>query len=160
VFKTNSDVSAMKATLSVINKQFKEYSKIIAGRDRELEDMSMELALSLSEVFEALKKISSGDPTVRVPEESNIELINRLKHIVNLTAEEIGEIVDQSHEFAIVLAEHFDVLHKVSTGDLRARVSGESQIELLESLKKVTNETIESISKEITKRKRADAGLK
>ena len=160
VFKTNSDVSAMKATLSVINKQFKEYSKIIAGRDRELEGMSMELALSLSEVFEALRKISSGDPTVRVPEESKIELINRLKHIVNLTAEEIGEIVDQSHEFAIVLAEHFDVLHKVSTGDLRARVSGESQIELLESLKKVTNETIESISKEITKRKRADAGLK
>ena len=77
-----------------------------------------------------------------------------------MTAEEIGEIVDQSHEFAIVLAEHFDVLHKVSTGDLRARVSGRSQIELLESLKKVMNKTIESISKEIKERKRAEAALK
>jgi PAS domain S-box-containing protein len=160
VFKATDDIDAMKATLSVVNRQFREYSNIIGDRDKELESMSMELALSLSEVFEALKKISSGDPTVRIPEESRIELINKLKHIVNLTAEEIGEIVDQSHEFAIVLAEHFDVLHKVSQGNLRARVSGISQIELLESLKNVTNETIESISKEISKRKRAESALK
>ncbi|MEW6586137.1 MAG: PAS domain S-box protein [Nitrospirota bacterium] len=160
VFRANRDVSAMKATLNVINEQFKEYNRLIAERDRELESMSMELAISLSEVFEALKKISSGDPTVRVPEESKIELINRLKHIVNLTAEEIGEIVDQSHEFAIVLAEHFDVLHRVSQGDLSARVSGKSQIELLQSLRKVTNETIGSISREITRRKRAETSLK
>jgi PAS domain S-box-containing protein len=159
VFKANNDISSMRATLNVVNKQFREYSKIIGDRDRELESMSMELALSLSEVFEALRKISSGDPTVRIPEESRIELIRKLKHIVNLTAEEIGEIVDQSHEFAIVLAEHFDVLHKVSTGNLRARVSGTSQIELLESLKKVTNETIESIAREISKRKRSDTAL-
>jgi PAS domain S-box-containing protein len=159
-FKSNRNVAAMKATLVVVNKQFKEYSKIIGDRDQELEHMSMELALSLSEVFEALKRISSGDPTVRIPEESRIDLINKLKHIVNLTAEEIGEIVDQSHEFAIVLAEHFDVLHRFSKGDMRARVAGKSQIELLESLKKVTNETIESISKEIAKRKRAETALK
>ncbi|MFZ5907197.1 MAG: PAS domain S-box protein [Nitrospirota bacterium] len=160
VFQENRDVSAMKATLGVINQQLKEYSRMISERDQELESMSMELAISLSEVFEALRKISSGDPTVRVPEKSKIELINKLKHIVNLTAEEIGEIVDQSHEFAIVLAEHFDVLHRVSTGDLGARVAGKSQIELLESLKKVTNETIESISKEITKRKKAETSLR
>lgn len=160
VFQANQDVSAMKTTLDVINQQLKEYSRIIGERDEELENMSMELAISLSEVFEALRKISSGDPTVRVPEQSKIELINKLKHIVNLTAEEIGEIVDQSHEFAIVLAEHFDVLHRVSTGDLQARVEGKSQVELLESLKNVTNETIESISKEISKRKKAEKSLR
>ena len=160
VFQANRDVSAMKTTLDVINQQLKEYSRIIGERDEELESMSMELAISLSEVFEALRKISSGDPTVRVPEKSKIELIHKLKHIVNLTAEEIGEIVDQSHEFAIVLAEHFDVLHRVSTGDLQARVEGKSQVELLESLKNVTNETIESISKEISKRKKAEKSLR
>jgi len=158
-FKSNNTASAMKATLKVVNKQFKEFSKMIGDRDRELEDMSMELALSLSEVFEALKKIAAGDPTVRVPEESNIELINKLKHMVNLTAEEISEIVDQSHEIAIGLAEHFDVLHRVAKGDLRARVSGQSELELLESLKKVTNEMIGNIAGEITKRKRAEAAL-
>ncbi len=79
--------------------------------------------------------------------------------MVNLTAKNIGEIVDQSHEFAMVLAEHFDVLHRVSTGELSARVSGESKVELLEALKKVTNEMIESIDREITERKQVEEKL-
>lgn len=158
-FKSNNTASTMQVTLKVVNRQFKEFSKMIGDRDRELESMSMELALSLSEVFEALKKIAAGDPTVRVPEESNIELISKLKHMVNLTAEEISEIVDQSHEIAIGLAEHFDVLHRVAKGDLNARASGQSEMELLESLKKVTNEMIGNIAGEITKRKRAEAAL-
>ena len=159
VFKKNTDVASIKATLSVVNRQFKEFRKIIQARDKELENIGLEMALGLSEVFEALKKISSGDPTVRIPERSKVELISKLKHVVNITAEEIGEIVDQSHEFAMGLAEHFDVLHRVSTGDLNARVSGKSEIELLEALKKVMNNTIVSISREINQRKRTEAAL-
>lgn len=159
IFKTNMDVSGMKDTTRVTNKQFKEFRKIVRDRDKELENIGLELALGLSEVFEALKKISSGDPTVRIPETSKVELISKLKHIVNITAAEIGEIVDQSHEFAMGLAEHFDVLHKVSTGNLHARVTGKSQVELLESFKKVTNDTIASISREINDRKLAEAAL-
>jgi PAS domain S-box-containing protein len=159
VLKSNKDVAAMKATLGVVNRQFNEYNRIIGERDRELESMSMELAISLSEVFEALKKIASGDPTVRIPEISDIELISKLKHMVNLTAGEIGEIVDQAHEIAIGLAEHFEILHKVSKGELAARVSGESKIELLESLKTVTNEMITGISREISERIRTEEVL-
>jgi PAS domain S-box-containing protein len=159
VFKPNMDVAAMTETLKVVSDQLEEFRSIVRDRDKELESIGLELAIGLSEVFEALKKISAGDPTVRIPEISGVELISKLKHIVNLTAEEIGEIVAQSHEFAIGLAEHFDVLHKVSIGDLRAKVTGKSQVELLESLKKVTNETIKSISREINERKLAEAGL-
>ena len=159
VFKKNTDLASIKATLSVVNRQFKESRKIIQARDKELENIGLEMALGLSEVFEALKKISSGDPTVRIPETSRVELISKLKHLVNITAEEIAEIVDQSHEFAMGLAEHFDVLHKVSTGDLNARVSGKSEIELLEALKKVMNNTIVSISREINQRKHTEAAL-
>lgn len=159
VFKENIDVDAMKVTLGVVNKQLTEFTKIINERDAEITGMSMELALGLSEVFEALRKIASGDPTVRISEASSIELISKLKYLVNLTAQEIGEIVDQAHEIAIGVAEHFDILHRVSMGDLKARVSGDSKVELLQSLKKVTNETIQSISKEISERKRAEASL-
>lgn len=159
ILKGDLDIDAMKETLKVVDKQYKEFTKIIGDRDRELGGMSMELALSLSEVFEALKKISSGDPTVRIDEASDIELISRLKSIVNATAAEIGEMVDQSHEIAIGLAELFDILHRVSTGDLRARVSGAYGVELLESLKKVTNDTIKSISSEISRREQAEAEL-
>ncbi len=146
VFNANIDASSIKATLGIVNSQYKAFRQEIEARDMELEDTSMEFALSLSEVFEALKKIASGDPSVRIPESSDIEIIAKLKNVINQTAAEIGEIVDQSHEFAMGLAEHFDVLHRVSQGDLNAKVTGASSVELLESLKKVTNQMIESIS--------------
>ena len=120
--------------------------------EAKMDSISMELSISLFEVFEALKKISSGDPDVRITEKSPIEIISKLKHMINLTAENVGEIVIQSHEFAMVLAEHFEVLHRVSTGELSARVSGESQEELLDAFKNDTNEMIESIHKAITER--------
>ena len=142
-----------------LEETFRQFRKTAEDLDKELENISMELAISLSEVFEALKKISSGDPEVRISEESEFEIISKLKYMVNLTAKDIGEMVDQSHEFAMGLAEHFDVLHKVSKGDLNVRVSGKSEVELLESLKNVTNETIESIDREISDRKIAEVKL-
>jgi len=159
-FKANIDVDSMGVTLTVVNEQLAEFRSMVDERDRELEGTSMELALGLSEVFEALKKISSGDPEVRIPETSQLELITKLKHMVNITAENLGEIVDLSHEFAIGLAQHFDALDRVSKGDLTARISGVSEVELLESLKNVTNHMIDSVSREITERQRAEKELK
>lgn len=124
-----------------------------------LRTINVELARGLSEVFGALNEISLGNPEVRIDEASKIDLIAKLKQIVNLTARDLGEIVDLSHEFAMGLAEHFDVLHRVTGGDLTARVMGPSQIELLESLKKMTNGMIESVSNEITERKRVEVML-
>ncbi|MBW1896775.1 MAG: response regulator, partial [Deltaproteobacteria bacterium] len=108
---------------------------------------------------EALRSIASGNPDVRIPEASRLELITELKQTVNLTAENLAEIVNLSHEFAMGLAEHFDVLRKVSKGDLGARVSGNSQVELLELLKQVTNDMVQSVSEEIDQRKQAEEQL-
>lgn len=159
-FRANMDVDSMEETLKLLNEQFTQFRRMVDERDRELEGVGMELALGLSEVFEALIEISSGDPEVRIPETSQLELITKLKHMVNLTAENQAEIVNLSHEFAIGLAEHFGVLHRVSEGDLDARVSGISQLELLESLREVTNKMIENVSTEITERKRVEKKLK
>jgi PAS domain S-box-containing protein/putative nucleotidyltransferase with HDIG domain len=159
VFKTNIDPSSAGKTLRLAGKQFKEFTRMLYEKDREIERISVELAVSMSEVFEALRKVTSGDPTVRITEISDFELIRKLKHMVNMTAANIGEIVDQSHEFAMGLAEHFDVLHRVTKGDLNARVTSESREELMEALKRVTNETIESISREIAERRRAEESL-
>ncbi len=160
LFKANMDVDSMEETLKVVNRQFTKFRSMVDERDRELEGISMDLALGLSEAFEALREICSGDPEVRIPETSNLELISKLKHMVNLTAENQAEIVNLSHEFAIGLAEHFGVLDRVSKGDLDARVSGTSKIELLESLKEVTNKMIQSVSTEITERERTEDKLK
>ncbi len=147
IFKANMDIPAMKKTMMVLGRQFEEYRQELGMRDRELETTGMDLSIGLSETFEALKRIASGDPSVRISEQSNIELLSRLKFLVNSTAQEIGEIVQQSHEFAIDLAEHFDVLHRVSKGDLDARISEKSGTEISQALKTVTNEMIENIQK-------------
>jgi signal transduction histidine kinase len=159
-FKANMTVDSMAETLKVVNVQLTEFRRMVDERDRELEGTSMELALGLSEVFEGLKEISQGNPGVTIPETSQLELISKLKHMVNMTAKNLEEIVNLSHEFAMGLAQHFDTLNRVSKGDLAARISGISEVELLESLKNVTNHMIDSISREITERQRAEKGLK
>jgi signal transduction histidine kinase len=126
------------------------------GNKEEITKTSKELSLGLSEVFTALREIASGNPTVRISETSELELVAKLKQLVNMTAEDLGEIVDLSHEFAMGLAEHFDVLHRVSQGDLSARVVGTSPVELLEYLKKETNKTIQSVSREMKERIKAE----
>ncbi|MDQ7787443.1 MAG: GAF domain-containing protein, partial [Thermodesulfovibrionales bacterium] len=160
IFRKNGKPSDMPETFQEIKRQFQGLRKIVEMSNKEVETMSLELAISLSEVFEALKKISAGDPAVRIPEKSEVELISLLKQIVNLTAQNIGEIIDQSHEFAFCLAEYFEVLHKVSKGDLDVRVSDLSQLDIFQSLRKLTNETIEGIAEEINERKRVEKALK
>jgi PAS domain S-box-containing protein len=71
----------------------------------------------------------------------------------------MGEMVDMSHEFAMGLAEHFDVLHRVGKGDLEARVGGGSKVELLEALKTVTNQMILGVKEEINHRRQATQDL-
>ncbi|HBD08958.1 MAG TPA: hypothetical protein DCZ69_11920 [Syntrophobacteraceae bacterium] len=159
-FHENMHRDAIQETCGHIGKHLKELRLTVEARDRELQATTMEMAIGLSEVFEALNAIASGNPSVRIPEDSGLELITKLKHRVNLTAENLGEIVDLSHEFAIGLAEHFDVLHRVSNGDLSARVGGHSSVELLELLKKMTNEMIANVSSEIAERQRAEEALR
>jgi diguanylate cyclase (GGDEF)-like protein/PAS domain S-box-containing protein len=140
----------------LLSRQFKENQNIIADRDREIESLSLEMAIGLSEVFEALKQISLGEPSVRISEFSEVELIAKLKQLTNITASKIGEGINQFHEFAIGIAEHFDVLNKVSRGQRDARISENSQDELLKVLGKVTNDMIESVSREISEREKAE----
>jgi PAS domain S-box-containing protein len=160
IFRENINPAEMQETFQEIGRQFKEIRKTADLNDGEVRTMSLELAISLSEVFDALKKISAGDPEVRIPEQSNVELISLLKHFVNLTAKNIGEIVDQCHEFAFCLATHFEVLNRVSKGDLTIRVEDISQLDIFQSLRKLTNETIESIAKEMSERKQVEKALK
>jgi signal transduction histidine kinase len=160
VFASNIDQDSARETLNLVGEHLSGFRKMVEERDKEWAETSMELAMGLSEVFEALRKISLGDPLVRIDGSSQLELISKLKEMVNQTAENLGETVQLSHEFAIGLAEHFDTLHRVSRGDLAARVRGRSEVELLESLKHVTNQTIESVSSEINERKRAEKALR
>jgi signal transduction histidine kinase len=160
IFNTNLDAHSTKETLAVLCEQLSESGRMVAEKEEKLTRTNLELALGLSEVFVALKKMASGDPDVHLDERSNHESVASLKKLVNETAFSLKEMVNLSHEFAMGLTEHFDVLHRVSKGDLKTRVGGHSQVQLLERLKELTNEMIEGVSREIAERKESEAALK
>ncbi len=137
----------------------KRAEKALRKSEDKFRSLSRELTTGLSDVFEALQKISSGDPSVRITETSGLELIADLKRTVNQTAENLSDIVDLSHEIAIGLAEHFDTLDRVTKGNLDARIKSNTGVELLESLKRVTNTMIQSVSQEIDQRMLAEEHL-
>jgi len=51
-----------------------------------------------------------------------------------INPENLAEIVELSHEFAIGLAEHFDVMYRVGKGDFSARVKGYSKVRYGENI--------------------------
>jgi diguanylate cyclase (GGDEF)-like protein/PAS domain S-box-containing protein len=143
-----------------MNKFLKSRNKeSMINKEAKIDPVIVDMETNLTEVFEALNRISAGDPTVRISEESEMELMTKLKQRVNMTAKEIGDMVELSHEIAIGLAEHFTILHRVSQGDFTIKISGSSKIELLEALKNVTNQMIENIDKGIFERKKTTRAL-
>jgi len=118
-----------------------------------------ELKAALTEVCDALMAISSGNPGCRVSENGDAELIRTLKRAVNETAEGCGQMVEMAHEFAIGMAELFDVFNRVAAGDLTARMQGHSDMELMNLLKERSNQMIHSVSTEIERRKEAQEAL-
>jgi len=146
----------MVATMGLKQIRAFEAEGALLESKEKFKNLSKELTLGMTEVFDALQEISSGNPDVRISETAGVYIIAEIKQMVNMTATNLAEIVDLSHEFAIGLAEHFDTLDRVSKGDLTARISGSSNVELLESLKSVTNFMIESVSKEMAERQRAE----
>ena len=160
VYQTNMDKEARRETDNMFIKQITEFRRSASEHEEELQNISMELAIGVSEVLGALKKVSSGDPSARVSEASDIELISQLKKKVNLTAENLEKIFNQFLNFSMDFAVYFEVLQRVTNGDLNARVTGRLQTELSQSLQDVTNGMIESISREITGHKNAEQALK
>ncbi|MDY6838193.1 MAG: PAS domain S-box protein [Thermodesulfobacteriota bacterium] len=159
-------VKERTATLAHINQELKREIKerkrtqqALRESQEKVRKVNLALDRGLSEVFDALRKIASGDPSVRIPETSELDLLVRLKRAVNATAQDLATIINLTHEFAIGLAEYFDVLQRVSRGDFTARVSGHSPVDLLGALKRNINQMIQDISTEIAERKRTEQAL-
>ncbi|MDY6988500.1 MAG: PAS domain S-box protein [Thermodesulfobacteriota bacterium] len=137
----------------------KQAQQALKQSEERLREVNVALDRGLSEVFQALRKLASGDPSVRISETSELDLLVRLKRAVNATAQDLATIINLTHEFAMGLAEYFDVLQRVSRGDFSARVSGDSPVELLGALKRDINHMILGISTEIAERQRAEQAL-
>ncbi len=63
--------------------------------ERELEESSMELALGLSEHFEALRQVAEGNLTITTSEESKNELLAKLGTVINKTSRSLKKTMEE-----------------------------------------------------------------
>jgi len=160
VFKLNFRSKKFKEILSLFHNETQKNIAIIEEREREIKNLSLELAITLSEVFEALNKMAKGEPHISISEYSDIEIISKLKHMINVTSKNFSEIIDLTHEIAIGVSEFFDVLHRVSSGNFEARVTGEYKLEILNGMKRLINEVLEFLVSEIEHAKASEIQIK
>ncbi len=125
----------------LLNK-FSHAINLTAGGVQDFVDQSHEMAIGLCEAFEALHKLAQGDYSVRASEKSENELLSKLNHEINLTAQGVQELVNQSLEMAIGLSEYYALLDSFSKGDFIVKANENTDNELLKKLAKVFNQTI------------------
>ena len=132
--KSNDEIGEL-ATLfnSVINK----FNDEAIASEKEFVD----LVLVVSEIFEGLRKLAHGDPSVRVVITSKNELLSKLGQTFNAAAAGMEEVVNYSQEIALGLCEVFDVLKKISEGNV-VKASENTKNELLNKLGKIINNEI------------------
>ncbi|MDY6952447.1 MAG: hypothetical protein SWE60_13115, partial [Thermodesulfobacteriota bacterium] len=77
IFKANRDADAIEKALKLAQRRLAVSTTMVGARDRDLESTSIELAIGLAEVMEALREIALGNPLVPIPEASAVALVAR-----------------------------------------------------------------------------------
>jgi hypothetical protein len=86
-----------------------------------------------------LERLSLGDPDVRAVLPNDVEIFRDLEPLLNRMAEFMKEQIDDSHEVAIGICEHYETLQKLASGDMECRASTASPVELISKLGELIN---------------------
>ena len=138
-----------------INLLVKKLQETIAEKDS-IHKNAMSLAIALSEHFEILRKIREGDLTVKADEQSNDPLVEQLAKLTNQliqrlqgTMAEKDTIHENAMSLAIGLSTHFEIMQKISKGDLSVRAEEHDNDPLIEQLGKTTNEMVTALREKL-----------
>jgi len=138
------DLSALLklTSRSIKNKQLK-------STKNDAEKLGLELSIGFSDCFEMLKKLSLGDPSARVTINTENWLLKKLEGTLNKAGASIERFINQTHEMAIGLCEHYDTLSRLASGDRSARASESSQNELIAKLGILINKEALALTQKI-----------
>lgn len=86
-----------------------------------------------------LERLLLGDPDIRIVLPEDIGIFRDLEPLLNRMADYMKNQIDDSHEFAIGMCEHYETLLKLANGDLESRASTSSPIEVIAKLGELIN---------------------
>lgn len=102
-------------------------------------DLDVSRNLGYAAMLRMLERLSIGDPDARVVLPYDVSFFRELEPLLNRMAEFMKGQVDDSHEFAMGLCEHYEALMKLADGDMENRASEDSQVELIAKLGELIN---------------------
>ncbi|MFH1654197.1 MAG: methyl-accepting chemotaxis protein [Pseudomonadota bacterium] len=86
-----------------LSDQFDAMINLAAAQKTEVENISMELALGLSEGFEVLSRFSQGDSSVRTNFSFTTEILNKLGFMINQTIEKLSSLMQKVRDASLHL---------------------------------------------------------
>ncbi|MFH1501865.1 MAG: methyl-accepting chemotaxis protein [Candidatus Eisenbacteria bacterium] len=129
----SAEVRDLEETLAMVDRTVRETREAA-------EVTATELTEGIRACQGVLNRIEQGDPSARVEEDFENELVCGLVHSVNGAADGVASLVDDAHEVAIGLAEAFGVIGMMIAGDLSVRASDTSHVEIVGKLGGVLNQ--------------------
>lgn len=102
-------------------------------------------------ILKMLERLAIGDPDAQVVLPADADFFCELESLLNRIGGFIKEQVDESHDIAIGLCEHYETLLKLAGGDLSVRASEASPVELMSKLGELINRQVETFCEAINK---------
>jgi signal transduction histidine kinase len=115
-----------------ISSRLKKHCQSVSARQASLDD-------GFASITKMLERLSIGDPDARVQLPEDDEIFLKLEPLFNRVADFIKDLVDSTHETAIGLCEHYEVLLQLAAGSRDSRASISSPIELIAKLGELIN---------------------
>lgn len=113
-------------------------------------DRYASLDLGYAAMRKMLERLSLGDPDARVVLPDDVGVFRELEPLLNNMAAYLRDQVDDSHEVAIGLCEHYETLLQLAGGELTSRASESSPVELIAKLGELINRQAERFCDTIT----------
>ena len=145
---------------SVLHRALRAYCRAMLDQEQRMHEEQVAFAGDFAGICEMLDRLCKGDPCARIEPKSGNAIVRKLAGMLNQLAGSLQEMIDESHEMAIGLCEHYDTLNRLSSGDLSARASVDSTNELVAKLGLLINREAEALLAMITELRRTDDELK
>ncbi|MEJ2663030.1 MAG: response regulator [Spirochaetia bacterium] len=146
-FLATLEKDALTALLKLTGRSIKQNR--LRNTKNHVEKLGLELSIGFSDCFEMLKKLSLGDPTARIEINTDNWLLKKLENALNNVGESIERFINQTHEMAIGICEHYDTLSQLASGNRNVRASDDSRNELIAKLGTLINKEADALTQKI-----------